>query len=136
ALPPSNVVFGGSGANRTVTLTAGAQPGTATLTIYVIDTGGRSNSTSFTVAVLPLNTAPYISTLSWTNTVISTPTLPIAFTIGDLETSAKNLVLSATSGNPALVPDANINFGGSDSNRTVALTPAPGQSGVAPITLT
>ena len=65
---------------------------------------------------------------------IGTP--PIPFTIGDPETPAANLTVSAISANPTLLLNANIVFGGSDSNRTVALTPAPGQMGVAPITLT
>ena len=49
---------------------------------------------------------------------------PIAFTIGDAETNAGSLVVTATSSNTALVPDANIVLGGSGSNRTISLTPA------------
>jgi hypothetical protein len=44
--------------------------------------------------------------------------------------------LSATSANPGLVPDNNISFGGSGSSRSVMATPAIGQIGVAPITVT
>ena len=40
------------------------------------------------------------------------------------------------SSNPALVPAANIVFGGSGANRTVTITPAANQSGTATITLT
>jgi hypothetical protein len=71
-----------------------------------------------------------------TNTLMDTGTAPIAFTIGDPETAAANLTVSGASANPGLLPNANIVFGGSDSNRTVALTPTTGQIGVAPITLT
>ena len=39
--------------------------------------------------------------------------VPIAFTIGDAETAIGALTLSGTSSNAALVPDANITFGGS-----------------------
>jgi hypothetical protein len=35
-----------------------------------------------------------------------------------------------------LVPNANIVFGGSGANRTVTVTPAAGQSGIATITVT
>jgi hypothetical protein len=44
-------------------------------------------------------------------------------------------MVSASSGNPSLVPPGGIAFGGSGSNRTVSLTPAAGQTGVAVITV-
>ena len=56
-LPNSNIVLGGSGSNRTVTLTpAGNQTGTATITLAVSD-GSNSTSTSFSLTVSP-NTPP------------------------------------------------------------------------------
>jgi hypothetical protein len=119
-----------------VTVMAGTQPGSSIITLYVTDTGGRSNSTSFTVAVLPNNTAPFISTIASTNTLMNVSTPPIGFTIGDLETPAGSLTLSASSANPSLAPNGNIVFGGSGSNRIVTVTPASGQTGVAPITVT
>jgi hypothetical protein len=136
-VPPSNIRFGGADASRTVTISAASQPGVATVTVYVIDTGGKSNSTSFQVTVLPLNTPPAISTPPTFATVLNTATPAIPFTVCDLETPAGALTVSASSGNLSLLPNAaaNIAFGGADSNRTVTLTPAPGQSGVAPITL-
>src|SRR6185503_3495217 len=54
---------------------------------------------------------------------------PIAFTVGDAETTAGNLTLSGSSSNPTVAPNANIVFGGSGANRTVNVTPAPNQSG-------
>jgi hypothetical protein len=101
-----------------------------------MDTGGASNSTSFTVTVLAANTAPCISAISCANTLLNTAAPPIAFTVGDLETPAASLALSAASANTTLVPNANIVFGGSGSNRTVTVTPAAGQTGVVPITVT
>ena len=88
------------------------------------------------MTVLAANTAPAISAISRTNTLLNTAAPPIGFTVGDLETPADSLALSATSANPALVPNANIVFGGGGSNRTVTVTPAGGQTGVAPITVT
>ena len=61
---------------------------------------------------------------------------PVSFTIGDPATPANDLTLFGNSSNPALVPSGNIAFGGSGSNRTVTVTPAAGQSGLAYITLT
>ncbi|MBI3880830.1 MAG: tandem-95 repeat protein [Verrucomicrobia bacterium] len=81
------------------------------------------------------NTAPSLSTI--TNRVINkNRTLgPVAFTVGDDFTATSNLVLSATSTNTTLVPNANIVLGGSDSNRTVTITPATNQFGDTQITL-
>ena len=134
-IPDSSISLGGSGSNRTVNISAGSQTGSSTITVYVIDTGGRSNSTSFTTTVLPLNTPPVISSFGPTNTLVNTATPAIDFTVSDLETSSAGLNVSGTSANTALVPNANITFGGSGSDRTVTITPASGQTGVAVITV-
>jgi hypothetical protein len=132
----TNILLSGSSASRVVTVAAGAQAGSSAITIWVADTGTKSNSTTFSVTVLPANIAPLISMISPTNTLMDVGTPPIAFTVGDPETPAANLTVSGTSANPTLLPSANIIFGGSDSNRTVALRPGAGQVGVAPIKLT
>jgi hypothetical protein len=135
-IPLAGITFGGAGSSRSVNITAGAQSGSSTVTIRAIDTGGKSNSTAFTVTVLPANTSPSISAIAPTNTLVNLATAPIPFTVADLETSAGSLTVSGSSSNPSLLPSANIVFGGSGSNRTVTLTPAAGQTGVAPVTLT
>jgi len=135
-IPEASIHLAGSGSNRTVTIDAASQTGFSTIALDVIDTGGRSNRTTFTVTVLPLNTAPVISPLAAAHTLMSSATTGISFTIGDLETPAGSLSLSGHSANTGLVPDSNIVFGGSGSNRTVTLTPASGQTGVTPVTIT
>ena len=137
-IPEGNIVLGGSGSNRTVIVTAGASPGSCLITLGVIDTGSRSNTTSFAVTVLPLNTPPFISAVAGTNTLVDRPAPALPFSIGDMETDANNLFVSALSANPGLVPNdaQHITLGGNGSNRTVTVTPAAGQVGVAPITLT
>ena len=112
--------------------------GAATITVTVND-GGTSNnivSHAFTVTVNQVDTPPTISSI--TNRIIavdaSTPAIP--FTVGDAETPAANLTLSGSSDNPTLVLPGDIVFGGSSSNRTVTVTPEPGQTGVANITIT
>jgi hypothetical protein len=112
--------------------------GAATITVTVND-GGTSNnivSHAFTVTVNQVDTPPTISSI--TNRIIavdaSTPAIP--FTVGDAETPAANLTLSGSSDNPTLVLPGDIVFGGSNGNRTVTVTPEPGQTGVANITIT
>lgn len=56
--------------------------------------------------------------------------------VGDIETAAGSLTLSASSSNTTLVPNGNIVFAGSGANRTVAIATAPGQTGTAIVTVT
>lgn len=51
-IPAGNIVLGGSGSNRTVTVTAGSQPGTATITLYAVDSQSLTGSTAFAVTVI------------------------------------------------------------------------------------
>ena len=57
------------------------------------------------------------------------------FAISDLETPAGLLTLTATSSNPALIPDGNIIFSGTNSPRTMIIRPATNQFGTATVTL-
>ena len=135
-VPNVNIVFGGTGASRTVAVTpAPNQSGTTTITLTVSD-GTASTSTSFTLTVNPVNDPPLIWGLKDLTISTSGSTGPLAFTVSDVETLNANLTVSASSSNPTLVPNANIAFGGSGSSRTVTVTPAAGQIGSATITVT
>jgi hypothetical protein len=110
----------------------------ATITVTVND-GGTSNnvvSRSFTVTVNQVVPPPTISSI--TNLVIAmdSATAPIPFIINSTTSPAANLILSGSSDNPTLVLPADIVFGGAGSNRTATVTPEPGQTGLANITLT
>ncbi len=135
-VPTNNIVFGGGGSNRTVTLTPALNAsGLATITLFVTDGNTTTNST-FLLTVNPVNDAPTITGVA--DQVINEDTTigPINFTIGDVETPAASLTLLRASSNPALVPTNNIVFGGSSTNRTVTVTPAPNTFGSASVTLT
>ncbi|MBF0371170.1 MAG: tandem-95 repeat protein [Magnetococcales bacterium] len=135
-VPESNISFGGSGENRSVTITpANNQTGSATITITVSD-GESSASDSFTLTVGGDNTAPTISTIDDQTTPQNTATDAIAFTIDDAETDPSALTLQVLSGNTTLLPSANISLGGSGENRTITLTPATDEVGTATVTLT
>src|SRR5439155_4818441 len=90
----------------------------------------------FLLTVSSQNDLPTISSIPDQAVGVNTATAPIPFLVGDLESAATNLTLSAVSSNPPLAPATNVVFGGSGSNRTVTATPAAGQSGVAMITVT
>ena len=82
------------------------------------------------------NNPPTISDVTDKTTNEDTATAAIGFTVGDIETAAASLTVTGGSSNTALVPAANIVFGGSGANRTVTITPAANQTGTATITLT
>ena len=81
------------------------------------------------------DTAPTITPIANQTISANTSTAALAFTVGDLETPVGNLIVSGSSSNTALVPDANIVFGGSGANRTVTVTPAADGTGTATITV-
>ncbi len=66
----------------------------------------------------------------------NTSTGPLAFAVGDVDSAAAGLVVTAVSSNPALVPPARLVLGGSAASRTVTITPRSVRAGQATITLT
>jgi len=108
--------------------------GTGTITVYVSD-GRAQISRSFSVTVNPVNDPPALTSLNSRRINENTSTGPIPFLVGDVETAAAGITVSGTSSNPSLVPNENILFGGSGSNRTVQVTPLADQFGVADITV-
>src|SRR5688572_11546717 len=115
--------------------TAPNMSGSGTVTVTVSD-GLAQTARSFTVTVNPVNDAPTIANIADRTVDQNTATGPVGFTIGDVETAAASLVLSASSSNPTLVPTQNVVFGGSGSSRTVNVIPATNQTGTATINVT
>jgi hypothetical protein len=109
--------------------------GSATITVTVNDGGATNNlvSRSFTVVV---DQPPTISPITAQVVAAGTATPLIPFTISDPDSAVSTLTLSAASSNLALVQNAGIVFGGTNTNRTVTVTPVSGQVGVATITIT
>src|SRR5437773_2335928 len=136
-VPDANILFGGSGSNRTVTLRpATNQFGSTTITLTVSDGDGGAASASFLLRSEERRVGPASCSVANQSTNEDTPTAAIPFSIGDVETPVDSLMVSVCSANPGLVPDANILFGGSGSDRTVTLRPATNQFGTTTITLT
>jgi hypothetical protein len=129
-VPDTGIIIEGTGANRTVTVGPNFdETGTTTITLYVIDGGGKSNSTSFVVTVLAGNTPPTISALTNVHTVVSTAFAPINFTVSDAEQSSDTLGVAAISSDQTIIPDGNLAVTAEGANRTLTMTPAPGQVG-------
>src|SRR5262245_46811952 len=129
-VPNANIVFGGSGANRTVTVMPAAnQTGVTTITVAVND-GQATTTTSFQVTVTAVNDAPTVSTIANQVTSPGVAVGPLGFTVGDPDTPVTSLTVSGTSSNTPLVPNANITFGGSGANRPVPVEPARSPTGI------
>ena len=136
-LPNANIVLSGSGANRTLTATPSAnQFGTTTITVTVTDGDGATTTDIFLLTVNAVNDPPTFSDIEDQFTDEDITTGALDFTVGDVETAAVDLVVTATSSNAALVPHANLIFGGSGANRTLTATPAADQFGTTTITVT
>jgi hypothetical protein len=138
-IPTPTVSYTSPGSTGTIRFTPVASAyGSATVTVTVNDGGASNNivSRSFTVIVNQVNQPPTITAIPNQTIATNTPAGPISFVIGDAETPAANLTLSAGSDNVTVIPNGNILFGGTGANRTVTVTPAADQSGVANITVT
>jgi uncharacterized protein (DUF1800 family) len=82
------------------------------------------------------NTAPTITDIADQTAESGITSRPFGFAVGDAETPAANLTVTASSGTTALVPNSGIALGGSGANRTITLTPVSGQTGASLITVT
>jgi alpha-tubulin suppressor-like RCC1 family protein len=110
------------------------QFGWATITIKASD--GISFSTdSFTLWVNEKNDSPQISDIGYQSIDEDTLSPNIPFTISDMETPADQLLVSATSSNADLIPNANIQIIGTGQARTALITPAKDMYGIATITI-
>lgn len=138
-LPAGNISFGGSGGNRTITLTPVAgQSGMSAITLMVSD-GTKSKATAFALTVATTvggNTPPLIAAVPGETLPTGIAYGPLPVILKDTETAETSLVLTAASSNTALIPVANVALSGISWGRTVTVTPAPGQVGRATITLT
>lgn len=135
-IPTGNITFGGSGANRTVSIQAPVGvSGSSTITITVTDAGGLTASDTFVVTVTT-NTPPTISEINDVKVTAGTTVGPISFSVGDNETGAASLVVTGSSNNPALIENSDIVIGGSGKNRTVTVTTYAGLQGNTTITIT
>ncbi len=109
--------------------------GVAPITVSVND-GGISRSTVFTITVNAVNDAPVVSLTIASIATDEDNTTTAIINLVDVDTPFNQLLLSATSANPALIPDANIlQLSPTASTITVRFEPVSNANGVAPITI-
>lgn len=100
--------------------------------------GGTIRYDLVTISGVPAtgNNLPTISAITNRTIRENEALTDVPFTVGDAETPADELIVTGSSSNQGLVPDAAITFGGSGADRTVSVTPTFFQSGTAIITIT
>ena len=121
-VPAAGIVFGGSGANRNVTITPAANmSGTATISLTVTDAEYGTATTSF---VLTVNDAPSANASAPTMNEDTFSDVDLWPLVADTETPDTSLLLAvtgATNGAATLLADGH----------TVRFTPTPGTNGSA-----
>ena len=92
---------------------------------FQVGTHGDTNKDGKTILYMAWGrqSPPTISNITDQTTPEDVTLGPLAFTIGDVETAAGSLTVTGSSSNLALVPNANIVFGGAGASRTVTVTP-------------
>jgi hypothetical protein len=129
----NNFVFGGAGAQRTITaIPAANQTGTALVTVRVQDAGNKITESTFRLTVFA---QPFMSRIFPIVTDANTPAVS-AFTVFNLPGDPATWQLTGTSSDQNIATDANIQFSGTDSNRTVTITSQPDVLGDTLITIT
>jgi len=99
--------------------------GSDSFTYTVSDGNGGSDSATVNVNVTPVNDNPAVAVAAGGSCAESVVGGTMNLAVGDVETTASGLSLSASSSNTTLVPNGNIVFDGSGSNRTVTITAVP-----------
>jgi len=118
----------------TVTPVANAS-GTTTITLSVSDGAGGTATQQFNVTLNPVNDAPTVTQVNDLTVAAGTTVAPITVTVGDVETPAANLQVTATSSNQALVDAGDIVVTTNGNQRTIQITPNVGATGSSTITL-
>ncbi|WP_235216756.1 Ig-like domain-containing protein [Archangium violaceum] len=135
---PDHGTLGEISADGVVTYMPGAGfSGRDEFVFRATDDQDRSAQATVAIIITPGNDAPTISPVAHQSIPAGGSTGALAFTVGDADSAADSLTVTATSSNTALVPNdpANLVLGGSGANRTLDVIPAAGASGTTTITL-
>ena len=119
-VPKSNIVFAGSGSNRTVAaIPAGTQSGTATITVTVSD-GIATTSTSFLLTVNPATVPTYVYLPFEAESAGLVPPMAVA---SDTNAGQGQFILSSISDSGSVTFDVNIPVSGVYSIWSRVLSP-------------
>lgn len=133
----TGVLILGTGASRTLVVTpVPGQTGLAEITLTVVDLGGAIAGTIFPVTVGIVNTPPFITPIASTVTRVGTATTQLPFAVLDAESTSSELVITARSLSPSLIPNSALTITTLGEARFISARPAPDQTGSAVIVVT
>lgn len=132
----SGIVFGGTAPNCSATVTPEPnQNGAVNLTFRVSDAEPLFNDSTFTLTINAVNDAPTIAAIS-AQSVKTDASVVVNYTINDIDSSPNCAAsITATSGNTAILPNANIAKSGTSPNCILTITPSLNLSGTSAITV-
>jgi len=139
-VPTGDIVFGGSGANRTVTVTPLAnQFGAATITLTVTDQVGLTASDSFLLVVNAVNDQPTLDPIG--NVTISEDSAAQTVNVSGISAGPANennqtITVTASSSDTALIPPPTVNYSSPNPTGTLTFAPVADAYGTATITVT
>ncbi len=134
----SNIVLGGTTGSRTATVTPlGNQFGSSMITLTVTDGDGASAKTSWTETVTSVNDPPTLDFIG--SITVTEDSGPYLINLSGITSGAPNepdpLTVTATSSNPAIIPNAVVSYASPNNTGTLAVTPAPNAFGTVTITV-
>lgn len=134
-VPTGNIVLGGSGANRSVTITPALNAsGAATITLIVTDGGGLNATRSFLLTVNAVNDAPTITAVASQTTNQDVP-IHVSVTVADVDSSVDAITVTGSASPGGILASA-ADLTGSGAVRSIRLTPVADSSGTTTVTLT
>jgi VCBS repeat-containing protein len=124
-------------ANGSFTYTPAANfNGSDSFTYRAGDGSLTSGLATVTITVTAVNDAPTVTVAAGGTCGTDGRSGTINLTLGDVDSAASALTLSATSSNTNLVPNGNLALAGGGANRTLKVTSVAGRSGTANVTVT
>jgi len=140
-IPNPSITYTSPNSSGSMTFTPGANTsGSAVITVNVNDGQAANNliSRTFTVTVIPVNDAPTLNGL--TNVVINENSGAQSIVLQGISSGAtdevQNLTVTATSSNPALIPNPTVSYTSPNTTGSASFTPAANLAGSALITVT
>jgi VCBS repeat-containing protein len=110
--------------------------GSDSFTYRASDGSLTSNLATVSITVTAVNDAPTVTVAAGGTCGTNNRSGTINLTVGDVESAAAALTLSADSSNTRLVPSGNVVFAGSGAARTLTASAVDGRTGTATVTVT
>jgi hypothetical protein len=135
-VPETNMVFRGTAREPVIVITpASNQAGTTSVSVHATD-GTTTITQRLNLTVTAVNDAPTISRIPDQIMSEGGSMPPVSFTIGDIETPAASLIVSAGSSDTTLLRKDAIVLSGDGAIRTIVARPTAGKSGIVRVSVT